>query len=457
MRKVLTPLISVLVGLAFLLPVAIGLMQGRVIEIELIKPRTAKEALQQAYFKHFQEKDYQGAIEKYEEVIANFPSTEEAAEAQLRIGNIYHWNLKQPEKAIQAYQKVISGYPNTPFAVEAEVRLGEVYHWVLGDYDRAIEQYREVVVKHPDSEMTPYAQLLIAEAYTGKGQYEEAAQAYRRVVDNYPKSEFAPEALARLGGIFFRKIKDLEVSKEIYERLISEYPESKWLAEAHYYLGRYYKAHSNMKRATQEFEEVIRKYPDHITVSYLALKELDALHRYIPDYLVKILKLNNIKFYRGSEEYARLRDQFMKSYPSYCNRWINKGGWRELIARWHLASFYLDQGENDKAIQEYRSIIERFPSSRYSTASLYNLAHIYYRLKRYSESIALCQEIIKRHPQGAWNDSARLLISRNYAEQGRIQEAIQILDEIIRTSNIEMNIKIARERKIEYLKSQPPK
>ena len=146
-----------------------------------------------------------------------------------------------------------------------------------------------------------------------------------------------------------------------------------------------------------------------------------------------------------------------RTEPSYCNRWIDKGGWYELMARWHLASFYLDQGENDKAIQEYRSIIERFLFSRYSTASLYNLAHIYYQQKRYGESIALCQEIIKRYPQGAWNDTARLLISSNYAKQGKIQEAIQILDEIIRTSDIEMNIKIARERKAEYLKSQPPK
>ena len=53
MRKVLVPLISILVGLVFLLPLAIGLMQGRVIEIELVKPKTAKEALQQAYTKHF--------------------------------------------------------------------------------------------------------------------------------------------------------------------------------------------------------------------------------------------------------------------------------------------------------------------------------------------------------------------------------------------------------------------
>ena len=138
MRKALMPLISVLVGLVFLIPVAIGLMQGRVIEIELVKPKTAREALQQAYFKHFKEKDYQGAIEKYRWIVENFPGSEEAVEAQYRIGNIYQWDLVESKEAIREYEKLRERYPESEYAIAALIRIGECYGR-MKEYEREIK------------------------------------------------------------------------------------------------------------------------------------------------------------------------------------------------------------------------------------------------------------------------------------------------------------------------------
>lgn len=69
------------------------------------------------------------ALGIYDEIIASYPDSELAAEAQFRKGVIFHnelsgyWNSLHTDDAIREFQKVIERYPGTDQARRAEQRL----------------------------------------------------------------------------------------------------------------------------------------------------------------------------------------------------------------------------------------------------------------------------------------------------------------------------------------------
>jgi len=264
MRKALTPLIGVLVGLAFLIPVAIGLMQGRVIEIELVKPKTAKEALQQAYTKHFQEKDYQRAIEKYRWVVEKFPESEEAVEAQYRIGNIYQWDLVEPEKAIQEYEKLKERYPNSDYAIAALIRIGESYGRVK-QYDKSIQCFKQVVDRYPNTEYALKAKMEIANTLLHcMDELSKALEIYQEIVKTSPDSRYAVEAQLWIANIRWKQgeYSDKKVI-EICKKIISSYQNYYHICSAaQYMIGYVLYMRGKHDEALNEFRKVLIQYPE---------------------------------------------------------------------------------------------------------------------------------------------------------------------------------------------------
>lgn len=69
------------------------------------------------------------AIEIYDGIIASYPDSDLAAEAQFRKGEVFHnefsgyWNRLHIDDAIREFQKVIERYPNTDPARRAKERL----------------------------------------------------------------------------------------------------------------------------------------------------------------------------------------------------------------------------------------------------------------------------------------------------------------------------------------------
>ena len=307
MGKMVRISISVLVGLAFLLPVAIGLMQGRVIEIELAKPRTAKEALQQAYTKHFQEKDYQGAIQKYRWVVEKFPDSEEAIEAQYRIGNVYQWDLVEPEKAIQEYQKIVEKHPDSDYAIAALIRIGESYGR-MRKFEKSLVFFQRVIKKYPRS---PYVRgALIRQAHTllfDLGRVQEANSIYEKVLATSPGTEEASEARLRLTWIQLlqgekTKEKAIEAFKKIRDDMSEPYNVR---ASAQYMIA--FIGESMGKPPSEsiaDFRRVLNDFPN-------AYQDLHALSLY---QIGEIYEIKEGDFDSASEIYRQGLIKFPKSF-----------------------------------------------------------------------------------------------------------------------------------------------
>lgn len=68
-------------------------------------------------------KNYDQALNYYQEVIGKFPQDTWADDALFSSGKLYQLQLKNTEKAMEAYQKILSDYPGSLYVVEARKRF----------------------------------------------------------------------------------------------------------------------------------------------------------------------------------------------------------------------------------------------------------------------------------------------------------------------------------------------
>jgi TolA-binding protein len=409
MRRILTPLISVLVGLAFLLPVAIGLMQGRVIEIELIKPRTAKEALQQAYFKHFKQKDYQGAIEKYRWIVEKFPESEEAVEAQYRIGNIYQWDLVEPEKAIREYERLREMYPESDYAIAALIRIGESYGR-SAQYEKAVSYFKQVIEKHPKGEYVSEAKINLA----GMMLYEldkldEAEKLYEEIIEEYPNTEYAAQAL--LNKIYIQQLQRRITNEEAlkaYQQFIEQhkgYP--RVLSYAQYLIGYTFSLQGKPRRAIIEFKKVLNYYlsDDTAAATKFALakcyEKIGEEAKAEREYREIIDSYPNTRYavsaflemgdrYRDRKEYYKAIDIYLRALSLMPDDSPLEG-----VVRSDIARCYFLAGELDKAILEQGKILEKIPLKERKGNVLFWLGFYQWKAGRYKEAVETFQKAQK--------------------------------------------------------------
>jgi tetratricopeptide (TPR) repeat protein len=365
--------ISIIVGLAFLLPVAIGLMQGRVIEIELVKPRTAKEALQQAYTKHFQEKDYQGAIEKYRWVVEKFPDSEEAVEAQYRIGNIYQWNLFELGKAIQEYQKVVDKGQNANYVAESLMRIGECYG-ALGKAEKALSYYLKVIEDYPDTLSAGWALYHIGEHHQESGRFQEAVSIYNDVIERFKDRRLTRCVRCKLGEIYLCEGK-LDKATSEFKNLLSN-PEIPDDVEryARYNLGICYLIKKDYVAALREFKKILDYTTEDIEALYhvgYQITKLAGCNCPVPD-------LDKIKV-----ECSKLVQVHKERFPEIVKKVISEAP-KNSHAHYLLGKFYLDMGEYDKSLSELSKI--PFMSGDYAEAC-HLIALCYFRKRDYSKAV----------------------------------------------------------------------
>ena len=107
------------------------------------------QALYLAGKQAFDQGDFNTARENFEKIIATFPNSEHADNAQFWIGEIYY-REKWYEKAILEYQKVIEKYPKGNKVPASLLKQGFSF-LNLGDKANARLILKELVKKFPDS------------------------------------------------------------------------------------------------------------------------------------------------------------------------------------------------------------------------------------------------------------------------------------------------------------------
>ena len=213
------------------------------------------------------------------------PPAEELYEEALDILKGQRWyffRITDYIRAIEKLQSIIDNYPYSDVAVLAELKIADAY---FDDrrYDEALSYYRDFADLHPQHEKVPYTILRSALCRerqmhsTNRDQTatRDALLHLDRLLAKYPHS---PEA--REGEILWRDLRthlaknvteiaefylereEYESAAERYRSLLNEYPGLGLDAEALYNLGVCYLEMRRTEEAERIFQSIVQNYRD---------------------------------------------------------------------------------------------------------------------------------------------------------------------------------------------------
>jgi outer membrane protein assembly factor BamD len=158
-------------------------------------------------------------------LLNTYPETEYAMRAKLAIGDTWYKEggsaaLTQAEAE---YKDFITFFPNTPEAAEAQMKVGDIYFQQMEKPDRdpqnavhAEQEYRTMIQDFPDSPLIPRAkqrlrdvqevlasrQFDIGMFYSGRENYAAAIARLQTVSDSYPLFSHSDLTLITLGDAY---------------------------------------------------------------------------------------------------------------------------------------------------------------------------------------------------------------------------------------------------------------
>ena len=198
----------------------------------------AKLAVGDTWFKEGGAAALTQAEAEYKDFITFFPNAPEAAEAQMKVGDIYYQQMEKPDRdftnaqrAEEEYRNMINQFPDSALIPRAKQKLRDVqevlaeretqiglYYDSRENYSAAIARLDTVVDTYPLYSKSDQALLGIGDAYAGQAHriqlapglpgavrerlramyLDRAAAAYTKVITRYPMAPHVEDARDRL-------------------------------------------------------------------------------------------------------------------------------------------------------------------------------------------------------------------------------------------------------------------
>jgi len=198
----------------------------------------AKLAVGDSWFKEGDSASLTQAEAEYKDFITFFPNAPEAAEAQMKVADIYYQQMEKPDRdytnaqrAEQEYRAMINQFPDSQLVPRAKQKLRDVqevlaeretqiglYYGSRENYAASIARLQTVIDTYPLYSKSDQALLGIGDDYAGQAgniqravslpgairerlravYLDKAAAAYTRVITRYPMAPHVEDARDRL-------------------------------------------------------------------------------------------------------------------------------------------------------------------------------------------------------------------------------------------------------------------
>jgi tol-pal system protein YbgF len=178
----------------------------------------------------YRQQEYAQAESTFLQVLDSYGNTPDvAADARFNLGMTYK-RMNRNDDAVAAYKAVVKDYPSSELANMARIRIGYIYEDAK-DYPKAIAAYRELAASDK-GKLGAEAQYLVGDCLLAVKQTGEALLAYEAVGQNFPaESGWVVTADARAAEVLESLGRDKEALAR-YEEIVKTSPDSNWSAAA---------------------------------------------------------------------------------------------------------------------------------------------------------------------------------------------------------------------------------
>jgi outer membrane protein assembly factor BamD len=213
------------------------------------------------------------------------PSAEELyaeGSAKLEKGGFRFWfiDTRDHQGAIDTFQDIIDNYPYSDYATLAELRIADAY-FDQELWEEALSYYRDFSELHPDHDRVPYTILRAALAYYHQSRpanrdqtaTRQALKQLERLRNDYPRAAESEEAdqlwrvlRTRLAesvmniGDFYMDQSEYRSAADRFRSVLNEYPGLGLDAEALFKLGLCYREMNLEDEAARIFQVILENY-----------------------------------------------------------------------------------------------------------------------------------------------------------------------------------------------------
>ncbi len=402
----------------------------------------------------------------YQEVIAQYPSRNEAKEARYqRLINLYNSNSPELQSEVQQYLasnptgeradqarllEAEAAYKAGNFAAAAPLysdlrmsklsprlqaecayKLGWCYAQ-LKESGKLIEAFTYFLQGFSDSSQAPTALMQRALAYQENKNYAAALADLDSLLANYPKAREREGALQQKALILGQQ-ENAKGMADAFRQLLKEYPKSAVAAQAHYYIGKasfeakdYAKAIPELKTArTLDKDQYYNLATLRIISSYFYQKDRAALAREVNEFMAASTGTkvpSEILEWLGIESYNEKNYEAAAKYLTALSESDNLAAVKPDF--W----FYLgDAQSKQQNFPAAETAFEKYLATATDPAGkakvLLALGAVKIGAHKPEEAQKIAEEIMKLQPEGRVNAEARLLAGDVEMEQQHFDEA----------------------------------
>lgn len=181
----------------------------------------AKLLIADTYFSKGDEANLILAAAEYREFMSLYPTSPSVPYCQYQIAMTYYKNILKPgrdqTKTIQAlneFKKVVALYPSSEYAAQAqdkikdcenrlaahELHVGE-YYYKAKSYRAALNRLQPIITTYPNFPGLDAVYFYIADCYFKVKNYDQSQPYFTKLISDYPKSKFVKKAQKRLQSI----------------------------------------------------------------------------------------------------------------------------------------------------------------------------------------------------------------------------------------------------------------
>ncbi|MGQ9518130.1 MAG: tetratricopeptide repeat protein, partial [Anaerolineae bacterium] len=250
------------------------------------------------------------------------------------------------EEAVQAFSDLLQSHPEYPHADHARAWLAKALE-NSGRYADAVAQLEKYLANHPETAGEIYR--WIGDLYTALTEHPRAAEAYLHAAEHAPRLSLEVqyrEARARAllaGG-------DLAGAIAEYDHILSLSRLAEYRAQILYQAGSAYLTAGETQKAIPYFRQAIQQ-SQRSRYAYLSLIELVNLGVEVDEF-----QRGMIDYYAGA---------YWPAIAAFQRYLAGRPASDADTAQYYLAASYAGVGETAQADQAYRTLLSKYPNSRW--------------------------------------------------------------------------------------------